>query len=373
MTEEVNKLEKSDIRELRKVIKAKETVIDWIYGLYVDSENHAVWEKVQRLCDMDEAEQFRHINLIIRVLSMKVGCDSFPAILGEHADAVLAMRKFPGESADEFEEFRERLLNEYVHTDPYYAMLARIIYDVPSKAADGRHLEDGENVYEAVLFAICPAKLSRPALGFEEDEVVELTRRWQIGNPVSGFLYPAFSERNEDRGELLIHSKHPDTEDFLRSFFNIVPETAPVGVTEQKTIFSSLLGQIEVDLEEAAAVCESLACKASEENAPQLLEAGTMSRITREAGIDIAEEELKEIYEETVGEVPIAMTAITDPYVIVRTDSALVKVPVGKAQLIESRRIDGRDYILIPADGAVMVNGLAVTARDIPETGSSDG
>ena len=366
-------MEKSDIRELRKVIKAKETVIDWIYGLYVDSENHAVWENVQHLYDMEEAGQFRHINLILRVLSPKIGCDSFPAGLEEHAEPMLAMRAFPGESVDEFEEFREQLLTEYVHTDPYYAMLARIIYDVPSKAGDGQRLEDGEHVYEAVIFAICPAKLSRPALGFEEDQVVELSRRWQIGNPVSGFLYPAFSERNEDRGELLIRSKHPDTESYLHFFFRIVSETAPVGVSEQKTIFSSLIGQMDVSLEEAAAVCENLVEKASEENAPDRHEADTMSRITRAAGIDIAEDELKEIYEETVGEVPIAMTAITDSYVVVRTDSAVIKVPVDKAQLIESRRIDGRDYILIPADGAVTVNGLSVTARDIQENDPSRG
>lgn len=361
-------MEKSDLRELRKVIKAKETVIDWIYGLYVDSENHAVWEKVQRLLSMEETEQFRHINLISRVVSPKLGIDSFAAPLREYAEDMLALRALPGESAGEFEAFRDRLLAEYVHTDPYYAMLVRIIYDVPSKARDGQRLDDSENVYEAVLFAICPAKLTKPALGFEEDQVAELSRRWQIGAPVSGFLYPSFSDRNEDRGELLVHSKHPDEEDFLRSLFAIVPETAPVGVTEQKEIFSSLIGQMDVSLTEAAVVCESLVEKSAEEDAPERFGEDTLDRIARSAGIGMEKAELMELYADTVGEVPIAMTAITDPYITVRTDQAVIKVPAEKARLIETRRIDGRDYILIPADGAVTVNGLSVTAYDEPET-----
>jgi hypothetical protein len=46
----------------------------------------------------------------------------------------------------------------------------------------------------------------------------------------------------------------------------------------------------------------------------------------------------------------------------VKTDSVVLKVPSDKAQLIETRKINGRDYILIPADGTVTVNGAAVTA-----------
>ena len=46
-------------------------------------------------------------------------------------------------------------------------MLAHLTYDVPAKPR--RHeAEDGDTVYHTILFAICPASLSKPALGYNE-------------------------------------------------------------------------------------------------------------------------------------------------------------------------------------------------------------
>ena len=364
-------MEKSDLKELKKVIKSKDTVVDWVYGLYVDSENNPVYEHVGKLMDFDEAEQFRHVGIFNRVLSSKVGQDTYPVPLGSHQEALLELRAAGGVSEEEFEVFREALLGGYVHTDPYYATLARIIYDVPSKSKDGRRLEDGDQVYEALLFSVCPAKLTRPALGFEEDHVAELSRRWQIGNPACGFLYPAFSDRMEDRGEVLIFSKNPNTEDFINGMFLIDAEAAPVGVKEQKFLFSDLLTQMDMNLEAAAAISEGILEKSAEEDVPLMLEKEAVRAIAEGAGVDT--QEFDEIYEETIGETPIALPSVAEPYVTVRTDRVTLKVPSSASQLIETRTIDGRDYILIPADGTVTVNGTAVTVGTVSATGTGTG
>lgn len=197
-------------------------------------------------------------------------------------------------------------------------------------------------------------------LGFDEDHVAELNRRWQIGNPASGFLYPAFDDRREDRSEVLIHSKAPDLEDFINQLFHVQHEDVPAGVKEQKALFSQLLGSMDVTLEECSAISENILQKASEEDAGICLEKNTARKIVEAAGADTAE--FDELYDETIGTTPLAYAAIADPYVTVRTDTATIRLPSDKAQLIETRTIDGRDYILIPADGAVTVNGTAVSA-----------
>lgn len=352
-------MERSDLRELRKVVKSKETVIDWVYSIYVDADNQLCYEDLVRLSDMEDAERFRHLNLFARVLSTRVGMDSFPVRLAAQQESLLQLRSADGKDTETFESFRDHLLESYVHTDPYYATLVRIVYDVPSKAKDGRRLEDGEMVYEALLFSICPAKLSKPVLGYDVDHVGELDRRWQIGNPVCGFLYPAFDNRGEDRNEVLVHSAAPDAEDYINGLFGVEEAEAPVGVKAQRGIFSALLGQLDVELEEAAAISENILEKAAEQEEVELAKED-LKKMVEAAGADTAA--FDEIYEDTVGDTPIAIAAVADSSVIVRTDTVTIKVPADKAGLIETRTIDGRDYIMIPADGTVTVNGAAVRA-----------
>lgn len=363
-------MERSDLRELRKAVKGKETVIDWVYGIYVDAENQALYEDLVRLGEMEDAEKFRHLQIFARTLSMRVGMDSFPVRLREQQEALISMRSLDGREIGDFEAFRDTLLSSYAHTDPYYATLVRVIYDVPTKAKDGRKLEDGEMVYEALLFSICPAKLSKPVLGYDIDRVAELDRRWQIGSPVCGFLYPAFDNRGEDRNEVLIHSATPDTEEFIDGIFGIAAEESPVGVKAQREVFGSMLSRMDVTLEEAAAISENIVEKAAEQEGPAL-ERDDLKKIVEAAGVDTAP--FDELYEDIVGELPLAISAVAEADVTVKTDTVTIRLPADRSRLIETRRIDGRDYILIPADGTVTVNGISVIAAEEDRLQSDDG
>ena len=79
-------MEKTDLKELRKVIKAKDHIVDWVYCLYVDSENTPVYETVGKLADMEEGDRFRHLNLFTKVLSTRLGQDSFAQVCQEVVD-----------------------------------------------------------------------------------------------------------------------------------------------------------------------------------------------------------------------------------------------------------------------------------------------
>lgn len=357
-------MEKSDVKEIRKAVKAKESCIDWVYGLYVNTENEIVWEHVDSYRNMEEAEQFRHAAMFAKVLSPHFGRDSFPMKIEEQQELLLNLRTEKKEVED-FRDFRDLLLDSYPHTDPYYAVLARVIYDIPVKTKDKRALDDSEYVYEAVLCCICPSKLSTPALGLKEDRVSELERRWTIGNPKCGFIYPAFDDRNEDRNEVLLHTSEPDAEAFLQTLFQPAGGIQPVGPKTQKELFQDFLSQLNVGVEDAAAISEGIADHAAREDASEVLSEQDVERIAEAAGVKLDEEAVQKSYEETIGTTPILTDALLDKNVTVKTDSATIKLPAERSQIIETRTIDGRDYILIPADGSIEVNGVSVSAKKI--------
>ena len=342
----------SDLKKLRKVIKSKEPPVDWVYGLYVSAENEPVWEQLTLLGAMEEAEYYRHINLFSRILAGGLGKNVFAVPLTEQPEGLLNLRSAPGKELSELEGFRNFLLEEHPHTDPYYAMLAHIAWDVPAKGTDRRRLEDGDAVYSALLFALCPASLSRPALGYEDDRVKELARRWNIGNPVCGFVYPSFSDRAEDRNEVFESSAAPAAENLFSALFQ--EKTAPAGAKDQKELFQELISRLDVSVEDAAALGESLKEKASQE-APSI-DAVSLCRLANDCGIDT--EGLADLYEETVGDTPLSAAAVSESFVTVKTDSGMIRVPAEKSSLIQTRVIDGVEYLLIPADGTVLVNEI---------------
>ena len=71
--------------------------------------------------------------------------------------------------------------------------------------------------------AICPVDLSKPGLGYREDEnrIGVCARDWIVGMPEVGFVYPAFSGRSSDVNAVMYYVKngantHPEfVTDFL--------------------------------------------------------------------------------------------------------------------------------------------------------------
>jgi hypothetical protein len=159
----------------------------------------------------------------------------------------------------------------------------------------------------------------------------------------------------------MIRSASPDTETYLNGLFGIEEHKAPVGVQMQRDIFSTMLAQLDVDLAEAAAISENILEKAAEHESVSL-DRTDVKKIAEAAGVNT--DSFDEIYEDVVGETPIAIAAVADSSVTVKTDTVTIRLPADHAQLIEARRIDGRDYILIPADGTVTLNGTAVRPTD---------
>lgn len=360
-------MDKSNLAEIRKILRKNDPPIDWIYGFYVSPDNELCWQSFRKFLSFDEDEMFRHKDNIKKAVAGTQGRELFSVSLSSQSEKLFALRHMEDEDTELLEEFTGHVIASYQHTDPYYAMLARITYDVPAMSSDRRKLEDGEVVYQSLLFSICPAQLSKPTLGYNDGEgVTELTRRWTIGAPTEGFLYPSFNDRIGDLNEVLYRSKKEITGELFREFFDA---DLPVTASMQKDAFNTLMDSLNVKMESAAAIQEDLA-RLEAENFT-VLEKNDALKLAERIGADT--ENFDEIYDDIIGDIPLAIPALRENSVVVSTDSATIKIPFDRASSIETRVIDGVTYIVIPVDGAVIVNGIPSVAGDIEKiTGVTD-
>lgn len=78
------------------------------------------------------------------------------------------------------------LIGEMYEADHDYAIYVfHDCYDVPVKAADHERMWESEEVFEYIICAICP-----------------VSGDYETGMPECGFLFPAFTDRSEDRNHI---------------------------------------------------------------------------------------------------------------------------------------------------------------------------
>ena len=352
-------MDKSNLAEIRKALRKNDPPVDWIYAFYVTPDNELSWQSFRKFLSFDEDEMFRHKEILKKSISGSFGRELFSVELSSQAEKLFALRTADEPDEEILEEFAGSIIASYTHTDPYYACLARITYDVPAMSSDRRKLEDGDVVYQALLFSISPAALSKPALGYNETSgVSELDRRWTIGAPAEGFLYPAFSDRIGDLNKVLYRAKKEISGELFNAFFD---SSIPANAKEQKDAFNTLMDSLNITVEEAAGIQEDLSHLEAENVA--VLEKTDAKKLAERCGIDTTD--FDESYDEIIGDVPLSISALRDPAVVVATDSATIKIPADKSRFIKTRVIDGVTYIIIPVDGAVLVNGIPTVAEEL--------
>ena len=115
-------------------------------------------------------------------------------------------------------------------------------YDVITKTSDNSKLDESEEVYEYLLCAICPVSLSKPGLGYREEEnrIGPRIRDWIVTPPESGFLFPAFTDRSSDLHAVLTYHKNA-REPHTELMEDILGCNAKKTAAEQKLAFTSII------------------------------------------------------------------------------------------------------------------------------------
>ena len=141
--------------------------------------------------------------------------------------------------------FYDLVIENYSYAGNYLILVFHDAYDVMTKTSDNNKLDESEEVYEYLLCAICPVALSKPGLGYREDEnrIGPRVRDWVVGAPETGFVFPAFSDRSTD-----IHSCMFYTRDAKAPHNELVGSclgcNSKFTATEEKLTFQSIVKDV---------------------------------------------------------------------------------------------------------------------------------
>ena len=271
------------------------------------------------------------------------------------------------------EEFYDKVIENYIYDENYYIILIHAAYDIPGKAKDGTEMFDAsDEVYEHIMCSICPVKLSKAGLSYnaETNNIEDRIRDWVVEAPAKGFLFPEFNDRSTDLHSILYYSKKP--EELQTEFIeNVLGSRIPMTAETQKDSFHAVITETlgeECDYEIVRNIHESLTEMLEEsKEAPEPLEIGKseVKRLLESSGVPEEKMETFERgYEENIGEknsLLVSNIANARNFSI-ETPDVIVKVNPERADLVETRIIDGQQCLVIAINDQVEVNGIPVKA-----------
>lgn len=269
------------------------------------------------------------------------------------------------------EEFYDKVIAAYDYGENYYIILIHAMYDVPGKASDGMEMFDAsDEVYEYLMMSICPVVLSKAGLSYnaQDNRIQDRIRDWIVDMPDKGFLFPAFNDRGTDLHSVLYYTKK--SEDLQPEMIEqLLGAATPMSADTQKetfqTIIEDTLGE-EGDYETVRNIHETLADlieEHKEEPEPLTLDCTDVKKIFEQSGVPNDKmETFEKNFAENAGEkgqLQASNIAETKKFNI-ETPDVIIKVNPDRADLVETRIIDGRQCLVIPVDDHIEVNGISV-------------
>ena len=198
--------------------------------------------------------------------------------------------------------------------------------------------------------------------------------------PDKGFLFPAFTDRTMDVHGLLYYTKksndlQPDLID------QVLGAKMPMSADSQKETFQMIiedtLGE-EGDYETVRNIHETLNDLIEEhkdEPEPLVLDQVDVKKIFENSGVAAEKmETFDQTFEACAGEkVSLMAVNIAETRKFnIETPDIVIKVNPDRADLIETREIDGRQCLVIAVDDHIEVNGISVRTLKKPEVKSRE-
>ena len=229
-----------------------------------------------------------------------------------------------------------------------------------------------DRAFSYILCAVCPVKQEKPALRYLPTDGVfhERAPEWLASTPALGFLFPLYEGGAADVNTILFFSKDCNDAhaDFLKAAFNVEAE---MPATEQTENFQALLAQslgteFSLDVvQEMHEVVSGLIEEQGKDDEPLMLSKQDVARMLTDGGVsEDRVEAFQKGFDATFGTGTVlpAVNVVTPKQFKVEMPSVSIKVDPKQADLLETRVIDGRSYLLIPIDGDIAVNGQPVFA-----------
>lgn len=210
-------MQRKDLLELTKRFKKEQCTFTKVCGCYVNSEKQPVLEFKETFLNLPDDELFKYLEIAKKTLSGKIGNNllelTFPLNekLENEKQQLLMMLKKSGLKEDALLSFLyESIIENYESSGNYLILVYHDVYDVMTKTSDNRKLDESEEIYEYIICSICPVTLSKPGLGYfnDENKIKSRIRDWIVGPPAVGFTFPGFIERSSDVSTVMYYTKN---------------------------------------------------------------------------------------------------------------------------------------------------------------------
>lgn len=245
-------MNKKEVLELKRRFKKEAATFTRVCGCYVDGNHNKVCKFGNTFLNLEEDEFYKYLEIANKALSGTIGNNllelKFPIEeeeVGGRQHILMALRASKLEDENLLDTFYDLVIDTYDHAGNYLIVLFHDAYDVMSRTSDNNNLDESEEVYEYLICAICPVDLSKPGLGFLEEEhrIGPRVRDWVVGAVDTAFLFPAFNDRSTDINSTLFYTKNtkePHSEFMANGLGCGIERTA----TEQKMAFHSIVRNV---------------------------------------------------------------------------------------------------------------------------------
>ena len=372
-------MNQKELGELRRRFQPDRSAVSRIYGCYVNTQREVISYLDESLGRMPLEESEKYLGLLKKSLSGALGKNLIDVVFtteqvmdSDEYRLLSALRESELKNGEIRQEFYQRVIESLdMGESNYLILMAYDAYDVPRRGGDGQP-GDSENVFRYILCCVCPVKDGKPELGYfpGENEFHNCVAGQIVSAPELGFLYPAFDNRAANLYNALFYARKADQlhQEFIDAVFRT---EAPMSAAEQREAFQEALSQALGDtcsMEVVRSIHERLTDqiaqhKESKAVEPPYVTVGEIGAVLGDCGV--AQEQIEAFRancEERFG----AGAALSPANLIdagkfeVKTTHASVSVSPDCSYLVETRVIDGKQYILVPAGENVEINGQTV-------------
>lgn len=371
-------MNKKEVLEIRKQYKPEDCTITRICGCYVDGNKEIVAQSRDAFLSLPDEEIFKYLTIFRQTLSGTIGKNlinlEFPLaqeMPGGTQNFFLRLRDSKLQDEALINEFYQEIIENYNYGENYYIILIHAAYDIPGRALDGSEMFDAsDEVYEYILCSICPVHLSKEGLCYnpQTNHMENRIRDWIVEAPEKGFLFPTFTDRSSDIHSLLYFSKQAENlqPEFIENTLGCV---FPMSAGSQKSTFQAVvmntLGE-ECDYDIVRNIHDNLNELVEDaKNSPELpiLSKPEIKRLLSESGVS---EERMESFDANFDYIAGEKAEFLAPLITetrkfhISTPDIVIKVNPERADLVETKVIDGRPCLVIEMNDQVEVNGVQI-------------
>lgn len=351
-------MNKKDVFELRSRLKKTGCTFTKMCGCYVNSAKEILVNFNETFLNLKEEEFYKYLDIAKKTLSGTTGNNlielNFP--LEEEKEGgkqqfLMGLRESKLKNEGLLDTFYQLIIDSYDYAGNYLILVFHDNYDVMTKATDNSRLDESEEVYEYLLFAICPVALTKPGLGYFEDEnkIGPRNRDWVVGAPETGFIFPAFTERSTDIHSVMFYTKNAaETHKELMELALGCP--AKNTATEQKNTFHTIIknaindseksNKIISDIQESLSqIAEEQASYSDSSEEPVVLTNQSVQEILMESGLpeDITSK-IETSYAENFSDAPPVIDHLIDKKVLAENEKRKVeKALVEQVQKLQEK------------------------------------